>query len=232
MVGKRRTRLAVIADGAGGDLSAGPFSGWLHEVREAQSEGGTVQVPCGECTACCRSSYFIHVGADEKETLARIPRELQFQAPGQPKGNVVLGYDENGCCPMLVDDECSIYEHRPRACRTYDCRVFPATGIVVDEEDKVRVARRAMRWKFAHPTELDRREQEAVRAVVEFMREHESAFAGGLPRSSTGLANLAIRAHHLFLGDGTVSGAEERSATDREIAEAILEAGVKDWPGS
>ena len=27
---------------------------------------------------------------------------------------------------MLAEDGCSIYAHRPRACRTYDCRVFPA----------------------------------------------------------------------------------------------------------
>jgi hypothetical protein len=25
---------------------------------------------------------------------------------------------------MLVDDRCSIYEDRPRACRTYDCRIL------------------------------------------------------------------------------------------------------------
>ena len=35
-----------------------------------------------------------------------------------------MGYDERGHCPMLVDGDCSIYEHRPRTCRTYDCRVF------------------------------------------------------------------------------------------------------------
>ena len=30
-----------------------------------------------------------------------------------------MGYDERGHCPMLVDGDCSIYDHRPRTCRMY-----------------------------------------------------------------------------------------------------------------
>ena len=56
------------------------------------------------------------------------PAALRFPRPGRPKGHVVLGYDEHGRCPMLGDHGCTIYEHRPRTCRTYDCRVFAATG--------------------------------------------------------------------------------------------------------
>jgi len=76
----------------------------------------------------------VHIGPDEHETLARIPAALRFPAPGSPHGHVVLGYDEHGRCPMLVDGGCSIYEHRPRTCRTYDCRIFPATGVDVGED--------------------------------------------------------------------------------------------------
>ena len=35
---------------------------------------------------------------------------------------------------MLIDNQCSIYEHRPRTCRTYDCRVFAAAGL--DDTDE------------------------------------------------------------------------------------------------
>lgn len=91
-------------------------------------------MPCGDCTACCTSSQFIHIAPDETETLGHIPDELLFDAPGFPAGHVVLGYDENGHCPMLVDGACSIYAHRPRTCRTYDCRIFPATGIDLGDE--------------------------------------------------------------------------------------------------
>ena len=40
-----------------------------------------------------------------------------------------MGFDERGRCPMLTDAGCSIYAHRPRTCRTFDCRVFTAAGL-------------------------------------------------------------------------------------------------------
>jgi hypothetical protein len=131
------------------DLPAGGFSSWLRRTRSAQTGKGTANVPCGECIACCTSSYFIHIGPGESRTLSRIPKELLFPAPGLPKGHVLLGYDENGCCPMLVDGKCSIYEHRPQTCRGYDCRVFPAAGIEAGDSDKELINLRIRRWKFS-----------------------------------------------------------------------------------
>src|ERR1044072_724626 len=84
-------------------------------------------VPCGDCSACCTSSQFVPIGPDETDTLAHIPAELLFPAPGRDKGVVLRPYDERAHCRMLVDGRCSIYEHRPRTCRTYDCRIFAAT---------------------------------------------------------------------------------------------------------
>jgi Fe-S-cluster containining protein len=118
------------------------LSEWLDEF-DAASEA---QVPCGACTACCTSSQFVHVEPDEVDTLARVPAALRFPAPGLPKGHVVLPYDERGHCPMLVDGACSIYEHRPRACRTYDCRVFAVTGVV--PEGQPAIAARVAQWRF------------------------------------------------------------------------------------
>ena len=98
-------------------------------------------MPCNGCTACCTSSQFVHIGPDETDTLAHIPAELLFPAPLRPRGHVLMGYDERGHCPMLIDNRCSIYEHRPQTCRTYDCRVFPAAGVELEDEDKVLIAR-------------------------------------------------------------------------------------------
>src|ERR1700675_3707326 len=95
------------------ELPAAGFSSWLRRTRNAQMEKGSASVPCGECVACFTSFYFIHIGPEESQTLNRIPKELLFPAPGLPKGHVLLGYDEKGRCPMLVDGKCSIYEHRP-----------------------------------------------------------------------------------------------------------------------
>lgn len=108
-----------------GALRAGSFSVWLKGMGRALRGEAASEVPCDGCTACCRSSQFVHIEPDETDTLARIPEELLFPASRLPAGNKLMGYDEHGRCPMLVDDRCSIYEHRPRACRTYDCRVFP-----------------------------------------------------------------------------------------------------------
>ena len=77
-------------------LPAGGFSAWLRRTRRAQVEGGGVRVPCGECIACCTSSYFIHVGPGESGALRHVPKELLFPAPGLPRGNFVLGYDDQG----------------------------------------------------------------------------------------------------------------------------------------
>src|SRR5438445_2891533 len=150
------------------DLPAGDFSSWVVDMQGAiRGEGGS-EVPCDGCTACCTSSQFIHIEPDEADTLARIPAELLFPAPGRPGGSVLLGYDENGHCPMLIDGKCSIYEHRPRTCRTYDCRIFAAVGLDVDAEDprKAPIALRAQRWRFSFPTDDDRQRHNAVRAAV------------------------------------------------------------------
>jgi uncharacterized protein len=146
------------------ELPAGAFVAWVDAMQRVLRDESDADVPCGGCTACCRSSQFVHVGPDETDALAHIPHELLFPAPQMPKGHVVLGYDENGCCPMLGDNGCSIYEHRPRACRMYDCRVFVATG--VEPEDKPIIADRVRRWRFEYPTDGDRDAHDAVQAIA------------------------------------------------------------------
>jgi uncharacterized protein len=182
------------------DLAAGEFSSWMVEMQAAiRGERGS-DVPCGGCTACCTSSQFIHIGPDETDTLSHIPAELLFPAPRLPPGHVVLGYDERGHCPMLIDNQCSIYEHRPRTCRTYDCRVFPAAGLGIDDDDKVLVARQARRWQFGFPTEAARNQHDAVRAAATFLDEHKGLLPdGAAPTNATQLAVLAIEIHDVFL---------------------------------
>jgi len=185
---------------AGGDpdtLAAGRFSVWLTGMEAALAGDASSDVPCGECTACCTSSQFVHIGPDEADTLAHIPRALLFPAPRMPRGHVLLGYDERGHCPMLVDGRCSIYEHRPRTCRTYDCRIFPAAGVGADPA-KPAIVRQAARWRFDVADEADRSASAAVRAAAAFLDGH-----AGLPAlSATQLAVLATEIHHLFLGPG------------------------------
>jgi len=210
------------------NLPAGSFSSWLRRTRSAQVKENGVDVPCGECNACCRSSYFIHIRPEETQTLTRIPGKLLSSAPGLPEGNVLLGYDENGRCPMLIDDKCSIYEHRPLTCRNYDCRIFPAAGIAAGDDDKALITRRIQRWKFSYPTERDRKQHSAVQAAATFLRERAECFpAGAVPSNSTQLAVLAIKVYDVFLkyNDGSVKTG--RVSPDLEVAKAVMEANEK-----
>jgi alkylated DNA repair protein (DNA oxidative demethylase) len=163
---------STAAGNDGDGLAAGDLSAWLAGMQRALDGTAAADVPCGDCTGCCTSSQFVPVGPDEVDTLAHIPPELLFPAPRMPAGHVLMGYDEHGRCPMLVGGACSIYAHRPRTCRTYDCRVFPATGVELDDgpggddAGKAEIARRSRRWRFTHPGEHDRVEHEALRAAT------------------------------------------------------------------
>ena len=203
-------------------LPAGGFSSWLHLTRSAQVEECGVEVPCGECTACCTSSYFIHVGPPETETHARIPAELLFAAPGLAEGNVLLGYDKHGRCPMLIDGRCSIYDDRPLTCRSYDCRVFAAAGIAAD---RAAITERARRWRFGYSTGDDRRQHAAVRAAARFLRERAECFPGGaVPDNPAQVAILAIKVYKVFLDYTDGSGTAGRVVPDADAAAAVVKA--------
>ncbi len=188
-------------DEGGSALRAGDFGTWIVEMQSALRGERDSDVPCDGCTACCTSSQFVHIDPDEIDTLSHIPRELLFPAPRMPTGHMLLGYDERGHCPMLVDNGCSIYEHRPRTCRTYDCRVFPAAAVDVEAGDdaKSAIARRTRRWEFTVATMEDETRQRAVKAAARFLADREVLWPGGLRPSATGLAVLAVEVHHLFV---------------------------------
>lgn len=187
----------------GRTLPAGEFSMWLADITSGRSRDDGADVPCGDCTACCTSSQFIHVAPDETATLAAIPAEVLFPAPGLPRGHVLMGFDQNGHCPMFVDGGCSIYDVRPRTCRQYDCRVFAAAGIVPDDAQKADIADRARRWAFDLSSEDDRAEHAAVQAAGAYLTAHPECLPDGVTPPPADLALLAIRIHGIFLDPTT-----------------------------
>ncbi|HVM66503.1 MAG TPA: YkgJ family cysteine cluster protein [Acidimicrobiales bacterium] len=191
-------------------LDAGPFSGWWEEARDAIRGAAPSVVPCDGCTACCTASQFVHIGPDESDTLAHIPRRLLFPAPLRPPGHLLLGYDEHGRCPMLRDGKCSIYPHRPQACRTYDCRVFAATGVGLPEHPHI--DRQARRWAFRTPTEQDRTRARAARAAAAFLEAHPEVLpTGAPPLDATRHAVLALEISDLFAGDDAPADEQVRA---------------------
>jgi uncharacterized protein len=184
---------------AQGQVPAGDFSGWFRDAKASlQSGNGATAVPCGACTACCRSSMFIHINPEETGTIQRIPRTLLFAAPGLPKGHLVMGYNDQGHCPMLVDNKCSIYEYRPQTCRSYDCRVFAATGVPVDEAQPD-IAHRVNNWAFGYDGEESRQEHRTLKHAATFLQKNGHLFPpGALPTRPAQIAALAMRIYRIF----------------------------------
>ena len=179
-------------------LAAGNFSPWLAETRAAISGKGSANVPCGTCTACCRT-HNILIAADETETLAHVASTLQIPASRMPHGDLLMMHEESGDCPMLVDERCSIYEHRPRMCRTYDCRVFPASGLAAGE-DKPVIDEQAQRWSFSYPTSADRIEYDAVLAAASLLADNWQLLAEAeIPTNQIQLALAAVEMYDLFM---------------------------------
>jgi hypothetical protein len=104
-----------------------------------------------------------------------------------------MGYDENGHCPMLVDGACSIYEHRPRTCRTYDCRVFAASGVELEGPARSAIRAQVGRWQFQLPERIDHLQLRAVRSATSLLGELEPDF------DATERALAAIEIHDQLL---------------------------------
>ena len=208
-------------------LPAGEFAAWLQQARDSfRTPSVGMNVPCGECIACCRASLFIHIRPGEKQTLARIPKELLFPVPGLPKGHVLMGYNERGECPMLKNGRCSIYDQRPYTCREFDCRVLAAAGVELTEPAQAEIAARARRWKFEFGGDQARSEYAAVRATAKYLHENRAHFpSGALPANPTQLAALAIKVYEVFVGslqDESDPRASRPPSAHPQIVKAVL----------
>lgn len=185
-------------------LDAGRFSAWMDAIQGVIRKGETTDVPCGTCTACCTSSQFVHIAPDEVDAPGEIPADVLFPAPRLPVGHVLMGCDEIGHRPILIDGACSVYERRPRTCRTYDCREFAASGLELDDPAESAIDDQVRRWQFQLVDGIDRAELEAVRSAALLLRELEP----GVNITERTLA--AIEIHDQFLAMDT--DGEERAA--------------------
>lgn len=95
-------------------LAGGTVSGMTGET-----DIGGRDLPAGEAGTWLERTR----AALRHEADAEVPGELLFAAPGLPAGHGVLPFDARGRCPLLDEGgRCTIYDHRPLTCRTYDCR--------------------------------------------------------------------------------------------------------------
>ncbi|MEA3290809.1 MAG: YkgJ family cysteine cluster protein [Pseudomonadota bacterium] len=95
---------------------AGSVTSWLRHYRKAMRDGTGTNVPCGDCTACCRSNEYIVLQADEVAQFDNVVTN--------PDGEPSIETLPDGRCPYLDNEGCSVYATRPRNCRDFDCRAM------------------------------------------------------------------------------------------------------------
>ena len=170
--------------------NAGQLDAWLIATDKALKEHRTTNVPCGTCTACCRSGQFIHVTTEDARARAVINPALLFPAPDE-SDSLLIGFDEEGRCPLLFDNACSIYKARPQACRAYDCWVFAATG--VKPHDQPLIADAVGQWSFEDEGSL----HAALSRARRYLAANTKAL--GITQHPIQLALSVIKTHALFL---------------------------------
>ena len=99
----------------------------------AWGRGDAGPVPCGACTACC---YYAGIVVDERRDRKRLAHLLTERSPD---GELVLQRRHLG------ERGCTVYEQRPSVCRTFDCRVFAAMGLV----ERCAPSHQTPGWEFA-----------------------------------------------------------------------------------
>ena len=201
---------------AAAQIEAGPFGAWLSQARASLLGNRGADVPCGDCVGCCVSSYYIPLRPEDKAAFDRIP-EKHFISTSS--GQLMLGYRQDGLCPMLTAGQCSIYAHRPQTCRDYDCRIFAAAGIEAGGSDKAVINSRVAQWRFTYEAEADRLAHKAVQSAAAFIAHKRDSFPGTrVPTAPTGIAVLAIKTYRVFLDTGLLA------RSDTEIACALIDA--------
>lgn len=198
-----------------GPLPAGEFSRWLLDYLRAQSQPEpTSEVPCGDCNACCKSSFYIPIHSAERETIALIPVSRLTRAANTNEPRWVLDQSVTGACPMLVDDACSIYAQRPRTCRRFDCRVFNAAGLSLGSGAQAALNERVWQWQFHYPSDSDAACQSAVLAAVAFLKRCADLIDPDVaPKDAGALAKAAAVVYELFL--------EPSAEPDLQLAAAV-----------
>ena len=192
---------------------AGEFSDWINSFLGTMKGESSGDVPCGDCVGCCTSSKFVLVRPTDFEAISIIPEELLFPAPGLPKGFKLMGYDEQGHCPMFKSGKCSIYELRPETCKQYDCRVLAATGANIEGESK-EIVETIASWQFEFSDKESRNKEKALKRAMQFLKENSEFFPRGyIPNTDSQISALAVRIYKEFINIKTNSVAIDELVT-------------------
>lgn len=74
------------------------------------------ELTCNKCTQCCQWEF-------NKDLAAEVEAdEYHYLIFKHVDGGYRLDFNKTGGCIYLINNQCSIYDQRPKICRRFDCR--------------------------------------------------------------------------------------------------------------
>ena len=113
---------------------------------------------------------------------------------------------------MLIDEGCSIYNNRPQTCREFDCRIYAAADLILEEENQAAINTRVQSWQFRIDSSTQDIQQLAIPAAARFIKQ-EAAHLQRKPSHPTEIALLAIAAWDLFVGHDNIPVQDQATQT-------------------
>jgi Putative zinc- or iron-chelating domain len=130
-----------------GELRPAKNGGDLEAYVDRIASGEPAPVPCNGCRECCwHHSVDVYPERERPEDFAYLLTEVSAD------GVLQLRHRPDGACIHLGDNGCTIYKHRPHACRHYDCRLWSLFGVsdtvnlATDHHTPVWIFETSTRW--------------------------------------------------------------------------------------
>ena len=163
----------------------------MYDTNSRPRNDKDATVPCNGCTICC------HHDRIEVLPWLELPEHLaQLSTEPDPDGcspdSLKLKRRENGACIHLGEHGCTVYEHRPTACRVYDCRYTNFLGVTLCYEGYEEPM-----WLF----DIETRADDVIAAARLQIVEEASAmteYAEAVPYAAHRLAQLRAEYKRLF----------------------------------
>jgi Fe-S-cluster containining protein len=125
--------------------------GYVNEFLKFWTDSNTgddyleASVPCQTCTACCwHPGVFVEPDVETSEALAAMTLKTDSH------DRLYIPKRADGGCVHLNERGCGIYEHRPRVCREFDCRVTALSGVTYTPDEM-----QVPWWEFSLKTEAE-----------------------------------------------------------------------------
>jgi Fe-S-cluster containining protein len=90
--------------------------------ERGKAKPAAMPVPCDGCTACCHQRVKI---SPARESIDELSQHLDVVRDAH---GYCLRRRDDGACIHLGPEGCTVYAHRPLACRAFDCRIFALPG--------------------------------------------------------------------------------------------------------